>query len=226
MLGLVASKLKPWSYFSNILINLGVVMGFSDLARSLIQNNNRLRRNLKEKYFRSRNRSKQNDLSAHVNRARSHKPKVQSNEERKYRFPLKKGGIITLSIIIILVIPSYLAFDRLVGIAYRKDKHEIESLIDQRLEQDRQEAYIHLVKEGDQYLAEGLLDESQKAYNLALNLFPSGKWANYGMANALMLQCRKQGKNCEESIAYQEQIISSGVFTEEELEVLEKIKTN
>ena len=195
-------------------------MGFSDLGRSILRNNDRLRSNIKVKYFRYSKEGRQR----REGKDKKYLPKLElKNRDKEYRH-LNGANIVMLILVIVFTFLAYLTFDRYFGEAHADYLANLESMSEQAVEHEHNEAYNQLINNGYKYLTTGQYDKAQWAFTKALKVYPSGKKANYGMTMTLINQCVLNSQYCELSQSYLEQLKKSEKFSSEELDNLEQIK--
>jgi hypothetical protein len=103
-------------------------MGFSDLGRSILRNNDRLRRNLRDKYFGSAGSGKQYSKSEADRKEIKYLPKLEvKNSESKYRYQ-NWANMTTLVLILLFTIFGYLTFDHYFGKAHSEYIADLESI--------------------------------------------------------------------------------------------------
>ncbi len=197
-------------------------MGFSDLGRSMLRYNTRVRRNLRDKYFRNRKKRTGNTSESHE-KNKKYVPKLEvRSRDNEYRY-LNLSNVTSLVIVIVFTVLAYLAFDKYYGRAHIEYVGNLESLTERVLIQNDVEAYKELTETGFKYLETSQYDNAQSAFGDALRIFKSGKSANYGLTKTLINQCLLKNEYCELSLSYLKKLGKSGVFTEKELGDLERI---
>jgi hypothetical protein len=96
--------------------------------------------------------------------------------------------------------------------------------IEQAIKEEVIGAYKQLINNRFKYLDARQYDKAQWAFTDALEIYNSGKTANYGMTMTLLNQCVRKNQYCEQAKAYMEQLKKSEKFADEELDNLEQIK--
>ena len=181
-------------------------------------------------------------LSNRQNRAmqRSHKRSYWNNSAKRFPIPNKNylankkfestekvysdsGPLIPYDTIIALVVITLIGIYFIYELnqqpakAMAIDQQEIISSHDL----SKKKIYLTYLQRGKRYLNKGKYDLAIKDFSVAKRMFES-KEANFLMGVALSSNCTAHGLNCPSSLEYHEYLISSKLFSIEEIEILER----
>ncbi|MEM6316231.1 MAG: hypothetical protein AAF960_01095 [Bacteroidota bacterium] len=86
--------------------------------------------------------------------------------------------------------------------------------------QKQKEVYFTMVKRGESDLENQNWQAAHRNFYQAVKLYPNGKKGNLGLTKSLIYQCAYENKYCEESINYYDQMMASGMYSDEVMENL------